>query len=87
MDCKENIIYYRMHDGTHKGIQGIKKPLQLHPITTSQMNKCIRKGCQLYVIQVGYSDSKEKSPMMENILVVQEFLDVFLENILGLPPI
>ena len=86
VDCKENFIYYRMHDGTRKEIQGIRKPLQLHPITTSQMNKCIRKGCQLYVIQVGYADSKEKSLTMENIPVVQEFLDVFPENIPGLPP-
>ena len=80
VDCKEKIIYYRMHDGTHKEIQGIRKPLQLRPITTSQMNKCIRKGCQLYAIQVGYADSKEKSHMMEDIPMVQEFLNVFLPN-------
>ena len=38
------------------------------------MGKCIRKGCQLYAIQVGYADSKEKAPIMEDIPVVQEFL-------------
>ena len=86
VDCKEKIIYYRMHDGTQKEIQGIRKPLQLCPISTSQMSKFLRKGCQLYAIQVGYADSKEKSLTMESILVVQEFLDVFSENILGLPP-
>ena len=48
VECKENAIYYRMHDGTHKEIQGIKKPLQRCPITTSQMIKFMRKGCQLY---------------------------------------
>ena len=86
MECKEKVIYYRMQDGTQKEIQGIRKSLQLHPITESQMNKCIRKGCQLYAIQVGYADSKEKSSTMESISVVQEFLDVFPENIPGLPP-
>ena len=50
------------------------------------MNKCIRKGCQLYAIQVSYADSKEKEPMMENIPMVQDFPDVFAENIPGLPP-
>ena len=50
------------------------------------MGKCIRKRCQLYAIQVGYTDSKEKAPMLENIPVVQEFLDVFPEEIPGLPP-
>ena len=37
VECKENIICYRMQDGTRKEIQGIKKPLQLRPITSSQM--------------------------------------------------
>ena len=60
--------------------------MQLRPIIASQIGKCIRKGCQLYAIQVGYTDSKEKSPIMEDIPVVQEFLDVFLGNIPSLPP-
>ena len=86
VECKEKIIYYRVQDGTCNEIQAIKKPLQLHPITTSKMNKCMRKGCQIYVIQVGYANSKEKSSMMENIPVVQDFMDVFLEDIPRLPP-
>ena len=60
--------------------------MQLCPITTSQMGKYIKKGFQLYAIQVGYTDSKEKAPMLEGIPVVQEFLDIFLEEIPGLPP-
>lgn len=27
VDCKENIIYYKMQDGTRQEIQGIKRPL------------------------------------------------------------
>ena len=46
----------------------------------------MRKGCQLYAIQVGFSNSKEKDPMIENILIVQEFMDVFLDEIPGFPP-
>ena len=41
------------------------------------MGKCIRKGCQLYAIQVGYVDSKDKASIIEDIRVVQGFLDVF----------
>jgi len=86
VDCKENAIHYRMHDGNQKEIQGIKKPLQLYPITTSQMIKFIRKGCQLYASQVGFINSKEKTPMMENILIGNDFVDVFPEEIPGFPP-
>jgi len=35
---------------------------------------------------VGYADSKNKIALLENILVIQEFSYVFLEEILGLPP-
>ena len=84
--CKEKIIYFKAEDATRHELQGIKKLHQLHPITASQMGKCIRKGCQIYAIQVGFANSKYKTPMLENISVVQDFMDVFLESITGLPP-
>ena len=49
------------------------------------MGKCMRKGCQLYAIQVGFTNSKEKTPVLETIPIVQEFKDVFPEEILGFP--
>ena len=49
------------------------------------MSKYMRKGCQIYAIQVGFTNSKEKTPMMENILVVQNFMDIFPEDVPGLP--
>jgi len=35
---------------------------------------------------VGYADSKNKTAMLDNIPVIQEFADVFPEEIPGLPP-
>ena len=35
---------------------------------------------------MGFTNSKEKTPMMENISVVQGFMDVFQEEVLGFPP-
>eukprot|EP00253_Pinus_taeda_P018413 PITA_18413 len=43
-------------------------------------------GCQVYAIQVGYANSKDKSVALNNIPVIQEFTDVFPEEIPGLPP-
>eukprot|EP00253_Pinus_taeda_P026205 PITA_26205 len=40
----------------------------------------------MYAIQVGYANSKDKTTTLENILVIQEFADVFLEEIPRLPP-
>ena len=67
-------------------MQGIPRPVQVRPITTSQLEKCFRKRCQVYVIQVGYANSKDKTATLDNNLVVQEYANVFLEEIPGLPP-
>lgn len=86
IDCKEKVVYYRDQNGNRQEIQGIRKPIHLRPITASQLGKCVRKGCRLYAIQVGLTESKDKAALQENIPVVQEFKDVFPEEILGLPP-
>eukprot|EP00253_Pinus_taeda_P019224 PITA_19224 len=86
VDCKTKIIYYRDQQGNRKEMQGIKQPVQVHPITANQLMKCIRKGCQVYAIQVGYANFKDKSVSLNSIPVIQEFTDVFPEEIPGLPP-
>eukprot|EP00253_Pinus_taeda_P025149 PITA_25149 len=52
----------------------------------SQLAKCIKKKCQIYAIQVGYANQKDKTAMLGNIPVVQEFVNVFPEEVPGLPP-
>eukprot|EP00253_Pinus_taeda_P019414 PITA_19414 len=60
--------------------------VQLATGAKRRLVKCVQKGCQVYAIQVGYADSKEKSASLNNIPVIQEFTDVFPEEIPGLPP-
>jgi len=72
-------------EGKRQEIQGILRPLKFRPVTASQLAKCIKKGCQIYEIQVGYANIKEKFSSLEGILVIQNFLDIFLEEIPGLP--
>ncbi len=67
-------------------MQGIQKPLQVRLVIASQIAKCIRKGCHIFTILVGYADSKEKSSTLENILAIQNFPNVFPKEILGLLP-
>eukprot|EP00253_Pinus_taeda_P015904 PITA_15904 len=86
VDCKTKIIYYRDQQGNSKEVQGIKRPVQVRPITANQLVKCIRKGYQVYAIQVGFANSKDKTASLNNIPVIQEFSDVFPEEIPGLPP-
>ena len=86
VNCKTKTIYYKNDRGEQQELQGIKHPVQIRPITASQLAKCIRKKCQIYAIQVGYANQKDKTAMLGNIPVVQEFADVFPEEVPGLPP-
>eukprot|EP00253_Pinus_taeda_P033989 PITA_33989 len=82
---KIEIISYEDELGNKQEIQGILKPVQVRPITASQLAKSIRKKCQIYAVQVGLTSSKDKGSTLEDISVVREFADVFPEEIPGLP--
>eukprot|EP00253_Pinus_taeda_P017798 PITA_17798 len=86
VNCKTKTIYCKDDHGEQQELQGIKHPVQIRPITASQLAKCIKKKCQIYAIQVGYANQKDKTAMLGNIPVVQEFVDVFPEEVPGLPP-
>lgn len=86
VDCKTKIIYYRDQHGNRKEMQGIKRPMQMRPITATEIAKCIRKRCQIYAIQVGHADTKDKTSSLNDIPVIREFTDVFPEEIPVLPP-
>lgn len=77
VDCKNKIIHFKSNDRSRQELWGIKKPFKLRPIIASYLIKCIQKSCQLYAIQVGFTNTMDKTVMIENIPVVQEFQDVF----------
>lgn len=58
----------------------------LCPIMANHLGICIRKGFHIYVVQVGYNNDKNKITSLENIPVIQYFIDVFPESIPWLPP-
>ena len=53
-------------------------------ILATQALRLLRKGCETFLAFV--FDSKRGKIELENILVVKYFLDVFLEELLGIPP-
>ena len=50
-----------------------------------QLKKFCRKGCQLYAAHI-LETSGDETPRLEDYRVLQEFRDVFPDEILGLPP-
>ena len=50
-----------------------------------QLKRFCRKGCRLYAAHIVEATENE-NPRLEDFQVLQEFRDVFLDEILGLPP-
>ena len=51
-----------------------------------QFKKCINNGCKVYSIQVTNILEKENKPSLEDFAILQGFKDVFVEEILEIPP-
>ncbi|GJS20990.1 putative reverse transcriptase domain-containing protein, partial [Tanacetum coccineum] len=61
---------------------------KLNIISCTKTQKYIQKGCQVYLAQVTSKKTEEKSEekRLKDVLIVREFLEVFPEDLLGLPP-
>ena len=66
--------------------QQCRKPVSVRKISTMQFKKCINKGCEVYVVQVTNLLEKERKASLEDFAVLHGFRDIFVEEILELPP-
>ncbi|GKB27801.1 putative reverse transcriptase domain-containing protein [Tanacetum coccineum] len=62
-----------------------QETFRAYAATPSENNRYISRGCQVFVVQV--MEKKSDKKRLEDIPVVREFLEVFPENIPGLPPV
>eukprot|EP00253_Pinus_taeda_P027604 PITA_27604 len=85
IDCKKKSVNYLTEAGQRREIHGIMKNIKLHLISANQLGRCIRNDCEVYVIQLRYTNSKSKTTSLEDIPMIQDFKDVFPEFILVLP--
>ena len=56
--------------------------MSLRFISTMKVKRCLRRGHQLYVVEVV---NERKGPSLDQYLVLSEFKDVFLNELPGLP--
>jgi hypothetical protein len=86
LDYYTNILIYKDNFSTVRTTQGIPKPVSVRQVSTIQLKKCIRKGCQVYAIQVTNLLEKEDKPKLEDFVVLREFRDMFVDEIPKLHP-
>ena len=69
-------------------VKGVPKKTVTRQIYALQLKRAVRKGCKAYAVTITDEASKfEKDKIkIEDIPVLNEFNDVFLEEIPGLPP-
>ena len=73
----------RYSDQTEVIVQGIGSSVMSNVISTMQARRIMRKGCETLLVVI--LDSKRGQVDVEKILVVREFLDVFPEELPGIP--
>ena len=66
-------------------VQGISKKVSVRQISALQGKKCIWKGYKLFAVNIQGIES-EREQHIEYFLILEEFKDLFLEEIPGLPP-
>ena len=72
-------------EGNSRDVRGIPKVISVRQISAMQLKKLCRKGCQLYAAHI-LEETENESPRLEDFHVLQEFRDVFPDEIPGLPP-
>ena len=72
-------------EGNPRVVRGIPKVISVRQISAMQLKKFCSKGCRLYAAHV-LEAMENETPRLEDFHVLQEFMYVFLNEILGLPP-
>ena len=65
--------------------RGIPKVISVRHISAMQLKKFCRKGCHLYATHI-VEEAENETIRLEDHLVLQEFRDIFPDEIPGLPP-
>jgi hypothetical protein len=83
VDCFAKRVLCFDDEGIPIEIQGVQRKVSLHFISTMKVKRCLRQGCQLYVVE---AVNERKGPSLDQYPVLSEFQDVFPNELPGLPP-
>ncbi|KAJ8769486.1 hypothetical protein K2173_002976 [Erythroxylum novogranatense] len=84
LDCKQKTVEFELEDGRKVVFMGDRKVSPPRIVSAMTAERMMSKGCEAYLAYV--LDTKVDRGRLEDIPVVREFLDVFPEELPGLPP-
>ena len=80
-----NKTFERMdEEGNPRVVRGIPNVISVRQISAMQLKKFCRKGCRVYATPV-MEEAENETPRLEDFHVLQEFRDVFPDEI-RIPP-
>jgi hypothetical protein len=83
VDCFAKRVLCVDDEGRPVEIHGVRRKVSLCFISTMKVKRCMRQGCQLYVVE---AVNERKGPSLDQYPVLSEFKDVFPNELPGLPP-
>ena len=86
LNCFDKTFTYVAENKIVRKVKGFSKIVSLRQIFALQLKKCLRKGCKLYAVKVVGLLLNQNLTSVRDHLVLNEFMDVFPEEIPGLPP-
>ncbi|GJV77960.1 reverse transcriptase domain-containing protein [Tanacetum coccineum] len=89
--CDEKIVWIPYGDEVlivQSDRSGERKKSKLRIISCTKTQKYIKKGCLTFLAQVTKKETEDKSEekRLVDVPIIQDFLEVFLEDLPGLPP-
>ncbi|KAM6556128.1 hypothetical protein CsatB_003147 [Cannabis sativa] len=85
IDCKQKKVVFTPEDGETFEFRGVGKKPRTPIISAMKAGQLLQRGCLGYLVNV-VDDTKKIERKPEETRVVTEFLDVFPEELPGLPP-
>ena len=83
LDCYKKEVKFHRPGKLEVKFRGIRRELSSNIISAMAAQRMLRKGCQGYLAYV--VETKKEGILVDEILVVREFPDVFPDDITGLP--
>ena len=83
LDCYIKEVKFHKPGKLEVEFRGMRRELSSNMISAMAAQRMLRKGCQGYL---AYVVETEEGTLVDEIPVVREFPDVFLDDIVGLPP-
>lgn len=84
LDCYNKTDLIKNDQGETKVIKGIRRGVTLRLISAKKVNKCMRKGCKIYAVEMVPSNEKSSDKLHP---LLSEFADLFPTELPGFPPV